>query len=263
MAKSTKVYPWQNPGTWVTFATPEQVEVTYRVAPFGNRVLAATLDHALVWLVAIFLSIVLGIALVPRQAMIAITITFSAAMAFQFLYFVWAEATRDGSTFGKKRLKLRTVMLTGHGLTLGGAVIRNFARVLDSIPVFWLIPALSRGGRRIGDLLAGTLVIDESGDGLAVPEVRLARSYRELADRRFHLGAETARSLFPEDLNLLEHLFTRLEHIERREERERMSRAVAQKYASRLKLEEQRHQVEEEPRRFLEELYLFTRDRFE
>ena len=88
-------------------------------------------------------------------------------------------------------------------------------------------------------------------------------SYRELENKFFHFTAESESRLVPDDLNLVEHLFHRASAIGDDRSRKHLFLSVAKKYVERLKFYEQQVGVEQEPRRFLEELYLFMRDRFD
>jgi uncharacterized RDD family membrane protein YckC len=260
-------YPWEKAGPTVTFATPEQVEVTYRVAGFGARILAALLDHLVILAINSAIGIgfiLLGMNLSNPDPSFLFAVWLVISFLTNVLFFVWAELFGEGRTWGKRLMHLRTVMISGHGLTFGGSVIRNLARVLDSLPVLWLVPLFSTGQRRLGDLVAGTLVINERHEQVgAEPGDLPAASYRELVDKSFLLPAEATRKLYPDDLNLLDHLFSRLRTLTEENAREALCRSVARKYIDRLALAEQAASVEGNPKRFLEELYLFLRDRFE
>ncbi len=166
-------------------------------------------------------------------------------------------------TIGKKLFRIRAVMISGHGITFGAAVIRNLARVVDHIPIAWIVPAVTHGHRRIGDLLAGTVVIDEDDRETQLARVTDAPSYRALEDKTFHFTAEAEGRLVADDLNLIEHLFHRAAAIADPRSRERLFLSVAAKYTERLGMHGRRSEIEATPRRFLEELYLFLRDRFD
>ena len=260
-------YPWETTGPTVTFATPEQVEVTYRVAGFGARILAALLDHLVIFALSGILG--LGILLVlinggEELAYYLVSIWVVISFLINAFYFIWAELRGDGRTWGKRLMQLRTVMISGHGLTFGASVIRNIARLVDNTPLLWLVPLFSRGQRRFGDLLAGTLVINERQlEAAAEPEHLPAVTYRHLAERSFVLPTDATRKLYPDDLNLLDHLFSRLRALEGESDRRGLCISVARKYVERLSLAEQADAVEESPQRFLEELFLYLRDRFE
>ncbi len=266
-------FPWEPEGEVVVFETPEQTRIEHRIAPFGSRLVANMLDQLLLAVLSVLLwgSLIAGLVLMgngldPDQFLYLL----AAVLAFQFLlntsYFVWAEMRAEGRTWGKRRMGIRTLMATGRGVTLGASVIRNLARLVDNIPVLWIVPALNRGNRRLGDLLAGTLVVAEAAvQNRTEPEIRekpLAASYRELADRKFYFSSEAAARLYPDDLNLIEHLQVRLASA-LPTQRKRTLEEVARKYIERLSLQEEEARILDDPSRFLQEMVLFLRDRFE
>ena len=256
----------------VTFATPESIEVSFRAAAFGTRVAAALVDLLILWLVTFVFW--MGLVILAMNGVIfrwsdpdALGYVFAATLVLSFLlqtfYFAWLELRYEGQTFGKRRMRLRTVMIDGRGLTLGAALIRNLARIVDHTPIFWIVPLLTKGGRRAGDLLAGTLVIDVSEAERLLTATPLAPTYRELLENRFVLPAGCEQKLFQDDLNLLEHLFGRVERLPSLAKRRQLLEGVARKYVDRLGMADQTGHVEADPRRFLEELFLYLKSRFE
>ena len=77
-------------------------------------------------------------------------------------YFILFEGLRRGQTPGKRIAGIRVVMDTGHAVTLGAAAARNLLRVADFLPPPYLIGlllvAFHPRGKRLGDLVAGTIV---------------------------------------------------------------------------------------------------------
>jgi uncharacterized RDD family membrane protein YckC len=269
--KDTNRFPWERSDDTVVFETPEQTQIELRLAPFGTRIVAALIDRLLMTLVSVLVVLVMSfIAVVgglPGGEDGFLTV-FAVCMVFQFLfslfYFVWGEVRWEGQTLGKRWMKIRTMMVTGQGVTLGAAIIRNLARLVDEIPLLWVVPALVRGKRRAGDLLAGTIVVlvTERTESDALTRWRLAASYEELTDRRFYFSAEVARSLYPDDLNLLEHLAEEVRDAPFRTQ-QRVLRSVAQRYVDRLALQNQAEEALDHPSRFLRELTLFLEDHLE
>lgn len=80
-----------------------------------------------------------------------------------WLYPVLFEVLWDGQTPGKKMMGLRVVRLNGAPVGWLGALTRNLLRVVDILPLCYGFGAvcalLDTRARRIGDLVAGTLVI--------------------------------------------------------------------------------------------------------
>ncbi|HBL25602.1 MAG TPA: RDD family protein [Acidobacteria bacterium] len=165
--------------------TPEGLSLPFQVAPAGDRVLAFALDGLL-----IFVSLAAVWLLAAAMAVgVLEDLGLAAALLVSFLvrhgYFIVCEA-RGGTTFGKRRLKLRVLSRDGGPLTVEAVIARNLLRDLEvflplaallapealvpSAPawgrlfsvlwilVFALMPLLNAERLRCGDLVAGTLV---------------------------------------------------------------------------------------------------------
>jgi uncharacterized RDD family membrane protein YckC len=80
-----------------------------------------------------------------------------------WLYPVVFEAMFDGQTPGKRAMELRVVSADGAPVGWLASFIRNLLRTVDALPVgygFGLVASLSDPfGRRLGDMVAGTLVV--------------------------------------------------------------------------------------------------------
>jgi uncharacterized RDD family membrane protein YckC len=81
-----------------------------------------------------------------------------------WLYPVFFEAGKRGATPGKRMAGLRVVQATGSPITPGQAVVRNFLRFIDGMPLFTYAFGMasclaSKRFQRLGDLAAGTVVI--------------------------------------------------------------------------------------------------------
>jgi uncharacterized RDD family membrane protein YckC len=259
---SQRRYPWESDGETLVLETPEQTKIEYELAPFGSRIVAALLDRLII------IGVILGICGPLWFLGFGSGFVVAAAIVIYFLvsmfYFVWAEVAGEGRTAGKRRVGLRTVAATGHGLSPGASLVRNLARVVDDLPPFWLVPMLAPGRQRIGDLLAGTFVISQATTQRRQKSWidQLAPSYRDLPERRFPFSPTAAEKLFADDLNLLEYLDDNLRGL-RRQRRAALLAQIAEKYIERLDLVESREAVLAAPERFLQELALFLRLRLD
>jgi uncharacterized RDD family membrane protein YckC len=79
------------------------------------------------------------------------------------LYYFFALESGGGQTIGKKLMKLRVVRADGRGAGMREIAVRTILRVVDNYLV-GLIVMLATGERRqrVGDLAAGTIVVDAS-----------------------------------------------------------------------------------------------------
>jgi uncharacterized RDD family membrane protein YckC len=86
------------------------------------------------------------------------------------LYYFFATESGDGQTVGKKLMKLRVVRADGRPAGMAEIAVRTILRVVDNYLV-GLIVMLATGDRRqrIGDLAAGTIVVDASAAAVAPP----------------------------------------------------------------------------------------------
>ncbi|MDP2308113.1 MAG: RDD family protein [Pseudomonadota bacterium] len=152
------------------FGASLDVTIDLPLADVGSRGLARAVDAVVYLFVQLAFAVVLAFALGLGYAADIAGLGLLAGVFF-ILYFVfqWSLGTTvelwmRGQTPGKKLLGLRTVRDDGGSLTLVPALLRNLLRV-DSFPVISLLDLvvmyLHPSGKRLGDLAAGTVVVDE------------------------------------------------------------------------------------------------------
>jgi uncharacterized RDD family membrane protein YckC len=84
------------------------------------------------------------------------------------LYYFFALESGDGQTVGKKLMKLRVVREDGSPAGMREIAIRTILRVVDNYLVGLIVMLLTGERRqRIGDLAAGTVIVDASGPAYA------------------------------------------------------------------------------------------------
>jgi uncharacterized RDD family membrane protein YckC len=149
--------------------TPEGVELQLRPAGPVVRTWAFFLDQMIVW-VGLMLTGA-GLAFLGPLGLGLWLILFFLA---QWLYPVFFEVLGGGRTLGKRALGLRVLMADGRPIGWGPSLIRNLLRLVDGFPGAYTVGLVSilltRDYQRIGDLVAGTLVVhEEAGAHLAAP----------------------------------------------------------------------------------------------
>jgi uncharacterized RDD family membrane protein YckC len=160
--------------------TPEQVGLEYSVAGVGSRFVAALLDALII--MAFFLLEVLALALIGAASTVSPAAGslsesagkwFLAFVVFINFVIVWGyfalfEAYWHGQTPGKRAMKLRVIKDSGRQITLFEALARNLLRVVDYLPSLYLVGVVTmlcnRRNQRVGDLVAGTIVVHERLD---------------------------------------------------------------------------------------------------
>jgi uncharacterized membrane protein SpoIIM required for sporulation/uncharacterized RDD family membrane protein YckC len=179
--------------------TPEHVVLDLEIAGVGSRSLAALIDLMILVGAAVGGFIVLAIAAAFGFTVGSIggAILLFLAFAVWTGYFIVFEGLRQGQTPGKRLVGIRVVSDTGNAVGLGAAAARNLLRIADFMPPPYLIGlllvALHPRGKRLGDMVAGTVVARDRPFQLVVPkpEVRpspaLLALIPELTDAEFQV----------------------------------------------------------------------------
>jgi uncharacterized membrane protein SpoIIM required for sporulation len=155
--------------------TPENVVLDFEIAGMGSRLHAALVD--MVWIVLGILALGLFVGLTTSMGfgsrVMEILLVVAASLGF-WGYFTFYEALRDGQTPGKRGAGIRVVRDTGHPVNLGAAAARNLLRALDLFPPTMfldvLLVVIHPRGRRLGDLVAGTIVVRDRPVEAEIPE---------------------------------------------------------------------------------------------
>jgi uncharacterized RDD family membrane protein YckC len=152
-------------------ATPEGVSLDVALAGFGSRFGAYVLDIIILIIPYLVIVIVMGSTLTSSSetsSLVAIGLTSLLTILFFFGYFIICEMLWSGHTVGKRALGIRVVSRAGLPLTFSASLLRNIARLVDMLPVIpcpYLVGAIaifaSSKNQRLGDMMAGTLVIRE------------------------------------------------------------------------------------------------------
>jgi uncharacterized RDD family membrane protein YckC len=142
--------------------TPEHVPIVLVPAGVGSRFLALTIDFLLLMALLALLAQV-ALLLLPRGLGVAAVTT--AGFVLTWGYHVYFETRRQGRTPGKRAAGLRVVDGRGLAISVEQSFVRNIVRALDFLPVFYgvggLCALLDRDRRRLGDVLADTVVVRE------------------------------------------------------------------------------------------------------
>jgi uncharacterized RDD family membrane protein YckC len=138
----------------------DNVPLDLPVAGVGSRALAAFLDYLLVG-IAVFVwgAACVGLAVLrPGLGWWMAAVFLVGFFIIEYGYFASVETLREGRTFGKWALGLRVVSREGGRPGTPAFLVRNAVRSVDlvvGVPLMALDPL----SRRLGDRLAGTLVV--------------------------------------------------------------------------------------------------------
>jgi len=162
--------------------TPEHVPIRLTPAGLGSRFIAVLVDFFIATAIVLALARLFNSVLPPGLATAVITTTSFIVMTG---YHIWFEVRSQGRTLGKRLAGLRVVDGRGLPITLEQSFVRNIVRVLDFAPIFYgiggLVSLIDRDHRRLGDILADTLVVQERTPLTPQGDLRLDRRFNALA----------------------------------------------------------------------------------
>src|SRR6266508_944012 len=154
--------------------TPERVPLHFALASIGNRFLACAIDHALqgftIILMIFAFTLLVNFSSLSDQLSNAPKWVYALLIVLLFLivsgYFAFFEWIWNGQTPGKRWLKLRVIREDGRPVTFWEAAVRNLLRTADMMPFpFYSLGLISvfisLSDQRIGDMVAGTVVVRE------------------------------------------------------------------------------------------------------
>lgn len=161
--------------------TTQNVDIDYKIASLGDRVVAQILD----FLVMIGYAIAMGFILIYFNTVLYNT-SFYYPTAFGiilylpvFLYDFICEVFMNGQSIGKKAMKIRVVKIDGSQPGIGSYFLRWILKPIDVFitqgSVAFLTILINGKGQRLGDLAANTTVIklkqDVKLEDILIPKV--------------------------------------------------------------------------------------------
>jgi uncharacterized RDD family membrane protein YckC len=225
--------------TDVAIETPEHIVFHYRLAGPARRGVAYLLDLVFCYGIVFLLGVLVYVAFMGNSAGIehdsgakaGSGLILVALFAAQWVWFVAWEATR-GQSPGKRLTGLRVLAENGRPIGWRAAALRNLLRAADALPTGYLVGLasmfLSSRFQRLGDLVAGTIVVVPARAGAASPiELSPPAQPKELAT----LPDDVA--LDADEREAIE-LFLRRRHTLGRAREEELANMIAGPMAARL-----------------------------
>jgi uncharacterized RDD family membrane protein YckC len=147
--------------------TTQNVAINYQVANIGERLLARLLDLVFFAVYLVLAFWVLGIALkgMDWQNMQNYSQSLSLLIFIPVMtYTLWCESVLNGRTIGKLIMGLKVVKTDGTPAGIGDFAYRWVMRLFEGeVAIFTClslpVAIISEKGQRIGDMIAGTIVI--------------------------------------------------------------------------------------------------------
>jgi len=192
-----------------TIETPEQLRLDFAIAGIGSRFVALAIDtliqFAIGFVLVIALAVLGALGLLGASGLWAVAFVGFAVFLLMFGYFAIFEILWHGQTPGKRFAGIRVVKDSGRPLAPVEAVGRNLLRIVDSMPGCYAIgiisALLSSRGKRLGDFVAGSVVVVDSPVTSTTPVWP--------ADQRAQAPISGAAPISIEDLRLIEQFIAR------------------------------------------------------
>lgn len=232
-------------GRRLSLMTPEEVPLVFELAPIGGRLLAFTVDFFIITATVLLIVLIAWEALkgafsdrdLDRANIVGAIVDLSVFLVWNF-YFIITELRWQGRTVGKRLAGIRVIARDGGPLSADLVFARNLTRDLEMlIPllailqpsvigledqgllvVCWLwlgllalMPLMNRYRARIGDLVAGTLVVAAPAERLLPDLVERDDSTREAGepDTRFPFTTQQLDTYGIRELQILEDVLRR------------------------------------------------------
>jgi len=139
----------------------DNIRLELPIAGVGSRTLAGFLDYLLLGGFLFAWSLAGAMFLIATEgSSVAFVVFIAGFFVLEWGYFAISEIVGKGRTLGKRAVKLQVITAEGGAASAGALLARNLVRSLDlvfGIPMMAIDPL----SRRLGDRLAGTLVVHE------------------------------------------------------------------------------------------------------
>lgn len=199
------------------------------LAGIGSRFIALLVDY-LIWFAGIVVLALLYTYLLPGigafsriSAQWAVAIRIFISFLLNWGYFTLFEAFWNGQTPGKRVARIRVIQRSGRAIGLFESMARNLVRYVDQFPFFYAVGVITmfvtRQHQRLGDLVAGTLVVRDREPETSLWEESGARTFTAgifgpgtpapEPHTALTLPAMGIAKLSPADLQVLEGFFSR------------------------------------------------------
>ena len=164
----------------LTIDTPEQIAIEFPLAGIGSRFLAIVFDGLVQFIGYVVLALVAALAfggelkrIWPSAWNWSAAIFILVVFCLYWGYYAFFETIWQGQTPGKRHAGIRVIKDTGRSITAFEAIARNLVRVVDQLPGFYAVGCvtmfLNKKSKRLGDFVAGTVVVHEKKAEAAEP----------------------------------------------------------------------------------------------
>jgi uncharacterized RDD family membrane protein YckC len=144
----------------IRITTSQNIDIDYELAGLGERIVASLIDFGIFILIAILCAIA-GVSMRAQDVFgVVFLVIYGALYVF---YDLACEVFMNGQSVGKKVMKIKVMSADGAQPRLGQYMLRWLFRIIDfgisGGAVALVVAAISDKVQRVGDLVAGTILI--------------------------------------------------------------------------------------------------------
>ena len=248
-----------DPTEKLTIETPEQIALEFPLAGVGSRGLALCVD-TLIQVIVAFVVILILVFTSPDldRNWIGAKNWVTAIVVFLLFCLYWGyfaafEILWNGQTPGKRQAKIRVISASGRPITVFEGIARNVMRAIDSLGLYAvgaIACAVDKKNRRLGDMVAGTVVVHE------VEEQGVSYWYGQEKSASMPSVSQAVTGLTAQEFQLIETFLSRRLDIPNLQ-RLQSGQQIADRIGERLNVPKAERSVNED---FLEEVARRYRD---
>ena len=210
------------------FETPENIQVSYQAAGLGKRFIAWLVDailligtFILIFIFSLFLTTWvedfiddMANRIEPQAGDFNFSLVGYGLLILtwgvgSFGYFFLSELLFRGQTAGKRSAGIRVAKADGFSLDAFSIFLRNIVRFADNpMTGVWMIALFTKNHRRLGDLLAGTVVLEDQKVELS--DVRQKLSGQSSLDAKFKFDYAKLDRVKPDQFEKIETILERI-----------------------------------------------------
>src|SRR5690625_1803955 len=223
----------------VAIKTPEYVSLRFQSANLGSRAVAFIIDNLIVAVAQVIILILAVLAVggfesffsMAESGFLILALVIIILFIINYGYYIFFEYFNTGQTPGKRIVGIRVIQDNGHNITMLSSIIRNLMRIIDSLPSAYFIGILMvffhAENKRLGDLVAGTIVVHERPGKRKETKLDKLLRERNLPLPNLTIDELSMRSVGPREWNLLKVYSERFTQVTE-EERIRLTRDLAE-----------------------------------
>ncbi len=184
----------------ISITTSQNIELEYELGSLGDRIVGRIIDWLI--LIAYIVIVILFISYAGRGMSEAGTLIMFLFFLPVVFYDLVSEIVLNGQSVGKKVMGIRVISLNGDQPTLSQYLIRWLFRIVDFSflggLVALIVVAVSEKRQRLGDMIAGTVVIKTT------PRTALSHTiYEPVAPAEYRVTYPEASNLNDSDIQLV------------------------------------------------------------